>query len=414
MARLPTPGGDAGDWGTILNEYLSISLDGDGHLKPGAVTSTALSNSLITSTHIQDAAITVAKIQAGTPASGDILTFNGTQLAWTTPANTSTPDATTTEKGKLALSNDLGGTADAPTVPGLATKQPLSNNLTTIAGLTPATNDILQYRAGAWANRTPAQVKTDLSITKSDVGLANVDNTSDANKPISSATQSALDAKANSADVTNKQPLNTNLTTIAGLTPATNDTLQYRSGAWTNRTPAQIKSDLSLTKEDVNLGNVDNTSDANKPISTATQTALNLKANGDEYVAKTTTEDTNPATPLISHTRNFAVDSGNQDIMQFYAGAGTPKLHGWINEWGGYRGTPYFRWDAVIRMVAHATQNANIIEYQNNARDTTLWGIDQNGYTNMNGVTMAPVLVLGAADPVPANTPAGTVILRTQ
>lgn len=35
-------------------------------------------------------------------------------------------------------------------------------------------------------------------LGKADVGLANVDNTSDANKPISSATQSALDGKANS------------------------------------------------------------------------------------------------------------------------------------------------------------------------------------------------------------------------
>jgi hypothetical protein len=34
-----------------------------------------------------------------------------------------------------------------------------------------------------------------------------------------------------------------------------------------------------VTKADVGLGNVDNTSDANKPISTAQQTALNLKAN---------------------------------------------------------------------------------------------------------------------------------------
>ena len=34
-----------------------------------------------------------------------------------------------------------------------------------------------------------------------------------------------------------------------------------------------------LTKTDVGLGNVENTSDANKPISTATQTALNLKQN---------------------------------------------------------------------------------------------------------------------------------------
>lgn len=34
-----------------------------------------------------------------------------------------------------------------------------------------------------------------------------------------------------------------------------------------------------LAKSDIGLGNVDNTSDANKPVSTATQTALNLKAN---------------------------------------------------------------------------------------------------------------------------------------
>lgn len=35
----------------------------------------------------------------------------------------------------------------------------------------------------------------------------------------------------------------------------------------------------NVTKPQVGLGNVDNTSDADKPISTATQTALNLKAN---------------------------------------------------------------------------------------------------------------------------------------
>lgn len=39
-----------------------------------------------------------------------------------------------------------------------------------------------------------------VTLTKSDVGLANVDNTSDANKPVSSATQTALNAKAPLAD----------------------------------------------------------------------------------------------------------------------------------------------------------------------------------------------------------------------
>lgn len=40
------------------------------------------------------------------------------------------------------------------------------------------------------------------NVTKSDVGLSNVDNTSDLNKPISTATQEALDEKADSGDVT--------------------------------------------------------------------------------------------------------------------------------------------------------------------------------------------------------------------
>jgi hypothetical protein len=51
---------------------------------------------------------------------------------------------------------------------------------------------------------------------------------------------------------------------------------------------ATAKANLNLVKADVGLGNVDNTTDLNKPISTATQTALNLKANSlgadDNYV----------------------------------------------------------------------------------------------------------------------------------
>ena len=43
----------------------------------------------------------------------------------------------------------------------------------------------------------------------------------------------------------------------------------------------------NTTKADIGLGNVDNTSDLNKPISTATQNALNTKANIDDIPSKT-------------------------------------------------------------------------------------------------------------------------------
>jgi hypothetical protein len=72
-------------------------------------------------------------------------------------------------------------------------RQPLDSDLTAIAALAPANDTVMQRKAGAWVASTPATVKTDLALTKSDVGLSNVDNTSDANKPVSTA-QAAADA----------------------------------------------------------------------------------------------------------------------------------------------------------------------------------------------------------------------------
>lgn len=48
------------------------------------------------------------------------------------------------------------------------------------------------------SNIEPGPFKTALALSKSDVGLGNVTNTSDANKPVSTATQTALDAKFDS------------------------------------------------------------------------------------------------------------------------------------------------------------------------------------------------------------------------
>jgi hypothetical protein len=173
----------------------------------------------------------------------------------------------------------------------LATKQATNTVLTQLIGLTPTNDDIIQRKANAWTTRSPAQLKQDLS-------LDNVNNTSDVNKPISSATQGALDALDARVDtlelgpdlsnyytktqvdtsLSGKQAADSDLTAIAAIAPTNNDIIQRIAGAWTNRTPTQLKTSLSLVPSDVGLGNVNNTSDANKPISTATQTALDLKA----------------------------------------------------------------------------------------------------------------------------------------
>jgi ribosomal protein L22 len=67
-------------------------------------------------------------------------------------------------------------------------KQTANAQLTAIAGLTPSNDDIIQRKSGSWINRTMAQLKVDLGLVKADVGLGNVDNTSDATKNAATAT----------------------------------------------------------------------------------------------------------------------------------------------------------------------------------------------------------------------------------
>ncbi len=62
---------------------------------------------------------------------------------------------------------------------------------------------------------SPTFTGTVSGITKDMVGLANADNTSDANKPISTATQSALDLKADAGDFTSHESATTTVHGIA-------------------------------------------------------------------------------------------------------------------------------------------------------------------------------------------------------
>lgn len=95
-----------------------------------------------------------------------------------------TSDTTDSAEGTLKIST----AQDIVDLAATGSYQPLDADLTAIAGLTPSNDDFIQRKTGAWTNRTVSQVKTDL-------GISNVDNTSDLSKPISTATQTALDGK---------------------------------------------------------------------------------------------------------------------------------------------------------------------------------------------------------------------------
>lgn len=61
-----------------------------------------------------------------------------------------------------AITGTLSSQTDLNTA--LGTKQASDQDLTDISALTPTNDDFLQRKAGAWANRTVAQVKTDLGV----------------------------------------------------------------------------------------------------------------------------------------------------------------------------------------------------------------------------------------------------------
>lgn len=105
------------------------------------------------------------------------------------------PLATTAEPGKIQLAGDLSGSGTAPTVPGLALKEPLITNLPVSKGGTGITSYTPGYylnalNAATLQQRSPAEVKTDLLLDK-------VNNTSDAEKPVSNATTTELNKKIN-------------------------------------------------------------------------------------------------------------------------------------------------------------------------------------------------------------------------
>jgi hypothetical protein len=162
---------------------------------------------------------------------------------------------------------------------------------------------------------TTANITNAISaLTKSSVGLDQVNNTSDANKPVSTATATAITTAVSdhNTDTTNVHGIadtsvlvtQTQLTNAINGAEVTQSDLAGTGLVWDSvnsefdldntyittatQTALDLKSPLAsptftgtvsgITKTMVGLGSVDNTADADKPVSSATTTALALKA----------------------------------------------------------------------------------------------------------------------------------------
>ena len=130
------------------------------------------------------------------------------------------------------------------------------------------------------------------AVTKAQVGLGNADNTSDINKPISTAQGVAIVSALSDAN----SYTDGRITSLINSAPVSLDTLKELSDALGNDpnfattvstamgyrlrvdTPSQGLNSTQKTngKTNLDLQNVDNTSDVNKPVSTAQATAIGV------------------------------------------------------------------------------------------------------------------------------------------
>jgi hypothetical protein len=282
-----------------------------------ATTATTKAGEASNSATTASAAATTATTKAG-EASASATTASNAATTATTKASEASNSATTatTKAGEASAS---ASAAEQAKLDAQAAAQSAAGGgePTIIAGTTG------QYWRGD---------KTWQTLNSAAVGLGNVNNTSDANKPISTAQQTALDGKA---AVSHSHSAAT--TGAAGFMAATDKAKLngVASGATANATDAQLRDRSthtgsqaistvtglqtaldgkaatghthSYTAADVGLGNVNNTSDANKPVSTAQQTALDVISRGAYNTVSGGVIDLSLASGKFAMTVNGAV-----------------------------------------------------------------------------------------------------------
>lgn len=183
-----------------------------------------------------------------------------------------------------------------------------------------------------------------VNMTKGDIGLGNVDNTSDANKPVSTAQATAIS------------------NAVAGVTKASiglgnvDNTSDVNKPVSTAQTAAINAAVAGVTKASLGLGAVDNTSDANKPVSTAQAAAdaavlANANAYADSKVAG------------LLDLRGFYNASSNTFPTSANNGSGTAgavlKGDYWIiNAAGTLGGTPVISGQSVVAVIDAPGQTA--------------------------------------------------------
>lgn len=171
------------------------------------------------------------------------------------------------------------------------------------------------------------------AVTKSQVGLGNVDNTSDANKPVSTAQKAALDLKV---DKVTGKGLSTNdyttdeKTKLSGI--AAGAQVNSITGVKGNSESSYRTGNVNITPANIGLGSVNNTADSAKNVLSATKlTTARTISLGGQLTGSASFNGTSNVTLNASYTIESSVDS-RSGYVKF--------SNGLLLQWGNISITP--------------------------------------------------------------------------
>jgi hypothetical protein len=278
---------------TVSQSMMKVNSVGSDEIIPLSIDSINIAANAIIESKIASGAVTSSKIANNTIMNMDISPSADISMlkisGLTEQLDSKAPIANPTFIGTVSgITKNMVGLQFVDNVPDLS--KPLSNE----ARAALATKIDSETAALTYSPiNSPSFTGTVSGITKSHVGLSDVDNTSDANKPVSTAQALAIATAKSEAIVDATSQLNAviasapaALNTLDELAAALGDDANFASTVTNNlaskapiASPTFTGTVSGITKSMVGLGNVDNTTDLNKPISSLTQTALDTKIN---------------------------------------------------------------------------------------------------------------------------------------
>ena len=178
------------------------------------------------------------------------------------------------------------------------------------------------------------------AVTKAQIGLGNVDNTSDTNKPVSTAMQAELDKKVNSSQVLTDVPANAKFTDTIYSHPSTHpasmivetstkrfvtDSEKAIWNAKANTSAATTSSDGLMSKEDKNkLNGISTGAQVNRTIATQSEAESGTNNTTDMTPLRTKQAITKQSMVVVNHGTNANTERPTDALAVYWIGTVEP------------------------------------------------------------------------------------------